>query len=201
MRHVLVANYQNPEGKHFVLEVVANAPGSPTHVLCLCRNSGDTLVVERSKLRNPRVEESKLNQHQVNTMLGCHSVTQSKGSPDVFADIKAFHEKFGLAYDGPPRKLEAELLSFRMKFIEEEFHELVEATTLDHQLDACIDLIYVILGYCYLRGWDAAEAWRRVQAANMAKVRAEKPSDSKRGTTFDVVKPVGWTAPNLSDLV
>jgi predicted HAD superfamily Cof-like phosphohydrolase len=62
-----------------------------------------------------------------------------------------------------------------------------------------------IIGICietsHNSGWDFEEGWRRVHAANMAKVRAERPGDSKRGSTFDVVKPEGWTAPDLSDLV
>lgn len=40
------------------------------------------------------------------------------------------------------------------------------------------------------------EAWIEVQRANMSKIRAARPSDSKRGSAFDVVKPPGWTAPD-----
>ena len=46
-------------------------------------------------------------------------------------------------------------------------------------------------------GYDFDEAWRRVHAANMKKVRAP----SARSGSHDVVKPPGWTAPNLADLV
>lgn len=43
-------------------------------------------------------------------------------------------------------------------------------------------------GYC----------WRHVQEANMRKKRAaEDGSDSKRKTLWDVVKPQGWTAPDV----
>ena len=44
------------------------------------------------------------------------------------------------------------------------------------------------------------EAWDRVHAANMAKERGN-PKTSKYGSGFDIVKPEGWTAPDLSDLV
>jgi len=41
------------------------------------------------------------------------------------------------------------------------------------------------------------EAWRRVHAANMKKVRRA----TKRSGSYDVAKPKGWVAPDLKDLV
>lgn len=120
----------------------------------------------------------------------------------MVSDIKDFHEKFGLIYDGSPRKLPPEMEEFRMTFFKEEYEELTkEGATDEDKFDACIDLMYIILGYCYLRGWDVREGWSRVHAANMAKVRAEKSDQSKRGSHFDVIKPDGWKPPVLSDLV
>lgn len=72
---------------------------------------------------------------------------------------------------------------------------------LEMQFDSLIDLVYVALGTCYLQGIDFDEGWRRVHAANMRKVRAKTADESKRGTTLDVVKPVGWKPADLSDLV
>lgn len=173
-------------------------------------------------------------------------------------DIQQFHEKFGLAYDGPPRVLPPELRGFRARFMLEELHEFNVSNTRADTLDALVDLHYVALGTVYLSGlqatmfdenpplgglrvyaidqsirayelaetpeaaaealwaihwWVSAlafshdfqpifrEAWDRVHRANMAKVRAERASDSKRGSSFDVVKPEGWQAPDLGDLV
>jgi predicted HAD superfamily Cof-like phosphohydrolase len=119
-------------------------------------------------------------------------------------DITEFHEKFGLAYAGPPRELDPELHKFRSKFMQEELDEYNEAHAkgdLHGQFDALIDLAYVLLGTAHLQGLPFAEGWNRVHTANMAKVRAERSEDSKRGSTFDVVKPEGWTAPDLSDLL
>lgn len=139
---------------------------------------------------------------------------------DPVRDVEEFHEKFGLLYDGKPRVLSGELGDFRAKFLAEELSEYTDSQMvarililepkpdcaelthhLELQLDALVDLVYVALGNAHLQGFDFREAWRRVHAANMAKVRATKPSDSKRGTTFDVVKPPGWEAPNHKDLV
>lgn len=142
--------------------------------------------------------------------------------PDLMGDIRAFHEKFSLIYDGFPRQLPSDLLDFRVKFMREELteytddsnalaaHLLTDATDtanvthlLEKQLDAIVDLIYVALGTAYLQGfgYDFNEAWRRVHDANMKKVRALREADSKRGSTYDVIKPPGWEPPSHTDLV
>lgn len=72
---------------------------------------------------------------------------------------------------------------------------------LEIQFDSIIDLIYVALGTAFHHGVDFNEGWRRVHAANMRKVLAKSPEDSKRGYRFDVVKPKNWSPPDLSDLV
>jgi len=86
----------------------------------------------------------------------------------------------------------------------EEWQEYCDAHVVDDlegMLDALVDLTYVVLGTAYLHGFDFNEAFRRVHEANMKKVRAEAKTDSKRGTAYDVVKPEGWTPPDLGDLV
>jgi predicted HAD superfamily Cof-like phosphohydrolase len=140
---------------------------------------------------------------------------------DLFEDIKEFHEKFALEYSGKPRRLEEELARFRAGFLAEELCEYSFPTNdhlsrtrvietvkrnimpmpLEDQLDALVDLVYVALGTAYLQGFDFNEAWKRVHEANMKKIRVESADQSKRGSSYDVVKPVGWTAPDLSDLV
>jgi hypothetical protein len=148
--------------------------------------------------------------------------------PDFMGDISQFHERFQLQYDGLPRSL-AEvsmpgetdtLFDFRYKFMLEELNEwhdeqenLTEKVQkgddggvvkyLELQLDALVDLTYVVLGTAYLQFGPQKfnEAWNRVHRANMRKVRAARGGDSTRGSTFDVVKPAGWTAPDHSDLV
>lgn len=141
---------------------------------------------------------------------------------DVFADIVEFHTKFDLLYGGKPRSLPDDLAKFRARFMDEELNEYLVATTillaelkkasdykdpsritalLEDQLDALVDLVYVAVGTAYLHGFDFNRAWFRVHLANMAKVRALNESDSKRESTWDVVKPEGWTAPSHTDLV
>lgn len=140
--------------------------------------------------------------------------------PDFLLDIIEFHEKFGINYEGKPRVLPYDLADFRSRFNLEELTEwrqhagaaLIDLTDsqsmipyrLEEMLDAHVDQFYVLLGTVYLQGLLPVfeEAWRRVHAANMAKVRAQPDgSDSKRGSAYDVVKPEGWVAPDHSDLV
>jgi len=134
-------------------------------------------------------------------------------------DIAEFHRKFGLEYKGRPRVLPEDLAAFRTLFIGEEFEEYRLATqaatdaikngklsnlpaAMEKQLDAIVDLVYVVLGTAHLHGYDFDAAWKRVHTANMQKVRARKKSDSKRGSAkYDVVKPKDWQAPVLLDLV
>lgn len=126
---------------------------------------------------------------------------------DMLGMVREFHEKFELRYDGPPRQLPGDMGKFRRDFMLEEIDEHFNAeydSDLEKQLDALVDLAYVLFGTAYLQGFTPEkfyEAFRRVHAANMLKVRALKAEDSKRGSTYDVVKPEGWQPPDLSDLV
>lgn len=47
--------------------------------------------------------------------------------------------------------------------------------------------------------WD--ELWDDVQRANMSKERATDPSQSKRGSSYDIIKPAGWVPPRTEELV
>lgn len=70
------------------------------------------------------------------------------------------------------------------------------------QLDALVDLSYVLHGTALFHGFNRFDqAFDTVHAANMAKERATRPEQSKRGTTFDVVKPKGWTPPVLTEFL
>lgn len=129
--------------------------------------------------------------------------------PDNFEDVVAFHDKFELNPGGPVdlKLLNPELLNFRYKFLVEECDEFFTAVCegkAAEALDAMIDLVYVAMGTAIVMGvtpklWQ--QAWDAVQTANMAKVRAARVEDSARGTTYDVVKPEGWTPPDIQKCI
>jgi len=89
-----------------------------------------------------------------------------------------------------------------IKLINEEHQELLEATLSEdrvEQLDALIDILVVTIGAIHSAGWDAEGAWKEVMATNFAKIgengKVRKREDGK------VLKPVGWTAPELEQFL
>lgn len=125
---------------------------------------------------------------------------------NVFHDVYDFHAKFGVFERVEPGSMAASTFEFRRKFLQEELNEFIAANANDDvegQLDAMIDLIYVAAGTLVMMGFlptQMNEAWRRVQEANMQKMRVPSAEHSKRGSAYDVIKPDGWKAPDLSDL-
>ena len=83
--------------------------------------------------------------------------------------------------------------------IDEEYQEFDNALTTQNQveqLDACMDMIWVILGYCYMKGWDVNGAWNEVARSNLMKIDPETGKVNKR-EDGKVLKPEGWTPPQL----
>lgn len=117
-------------------------------------------------------------------------------------DVLEFHQKFGLP-DGSEDVLinDLDAVIFRTQFIAEELLELKDALTREDRtkaFDALLDLAYVVYGTALFMGvtprqWHAGMG--AIHAANMAKVRAQSADESKRRSSFDVVKPEGWQAP------
>lgn len=130
-----------------------------------------------------------------------NAMTSGPGAMDM---IEEFHKKFRLASASKPKVLTRGLYEFRTALMQEEldeYHDAYKKKDLEGQLDALVDLVYVVLGTAYIQGLDFNEAFRRVHEANMKKKRVENIEDSKRKSSFDVVKPEGWEPPDLGDLV
>jgi predicted HAD superfamily Cof-like phosphohydrolase len=122
---------------------------------------------------------------------------------DLVDDIANFHEKFNIPQRTEGQKPEADLMNFRLKFLAEELREAQAAaatTDLPELLDALVDLVYVAIGTAYVLNMDFNGAWKKVQAANMAKILSSAENPSKRGYANDIVKPAGWVAPDHKDL-
>lgn len=117
----------------------------------------------------------------------------------MWSDVCDFQRKFELPQQELPSILPNELLEFRTKFLQEELNEFKEACEKNDvvlAMDALIDLVYVAFGTAHMMNVPFYEAWQHVHAANMRKVRAKKVEDSKRNSTFDVIKPEGWINPH-----
>ena len=84
-----------------------------------------------------------------------------------------------------------------ISLIEEEFNELQESEDDTETLDALIDILVVTIGAIHSMGADGEGAWKEVMATNFAKIDKETGKVRKR-EDGKVLKPIGWTAPNLS---
>ena len=83
--------------------------------------------------------------------------------------------------------------------IREEFDEFIKAfiqNDEEGQLDGCMDLIWVILGYCYMKDYDVQGAWDEVARSNLSKIDSVTGKVIKN-SNGKVMKPEGWTPPNL----
>jgi predicted HAD superfamily Cof-like phosphohydrolase len=123
---------------------------------------------------------------------------------NLFDDVSAFNKKFGLEPTDSPSFPAEEIWKLKNRHMQEELDEIRAACLigdLEQYFDGIIDLVYVALGAAYLAGLPFDEGFRRVHEANMKKVRAITAEDSKRGSTYDIIKPAGWEAPVLDDLL
>ncbi len=100
-----------------------------------------------------------------------------------------------------------------LKLIKEEFDELQVAQGIDLEtgdqvrpadpvetLDALLDIIVVTIGAIHSAGMDGEGGWKEVMGTNFAKVDKETGKVRKR-EDGKVLKPVGWTPPNLAPFV
>ena len=122
----------------------------------------------------------------------------------LIKDIDQFHKKFKFEKNlkvGIPD--DNELVNFRTSFLMEELAEYTQAITKKDAagaLDALVDIVYIALGTAWLFNLPFEKAWNEVQKANMKKIRTKSKS-KKRGTSFDVVKPKGWTPPDIEQII
>jgi len=91
---------------------------------------------------------------------------------------------------------------YRNLIIEEylEFQDAVKEHDEVEQLDACMDMIWVILGYCRMKGYNVDGAWAEVARSNLCKI------DSVTGKVIKndagkVMKPERWSAPVLAPFI
>ena len=83
--------------------------------------------------------------------------------------------------------------------IAEEYDEFCQALIMRddvEQLDACMDMIWVILGYCYMKNFQVHGAWDEVAKSNLSKIDKTTGKVIKR-EDGKVMKPEGWKPPDL----
>lgn len=109
-------------------------------------------------------------------------------------------EKFMRACDQTVGQANEQQFNLYKNLIEEEFNELTTAEMANNrveQLDALIDILVVTIGAIHSMGADAEGAWKEVMRTNFAKIDSETSKVRKR-EDGKVLKPLGWTAPELN---
>jgi predicted HAD superfamily Cof-like phosphohydrolase len=106
-------------------------------------------------------------------------------------------EKFMRACDQSTNAYNETQYNLYKNLIEEEFKELQDASNMEAELDALIDILVVTVGAIHSAGFDGEGAWKEVMSTNFSKIdkltgKVRKREDGK------VLKPMGWTAPNLT---
>lgn len=112
-------------------------------------------------------------------------------------------EKFMRACDQQVDGSTKEQYNMYVSLIEEEHKELKDAIAANdrvEELDALIDILVVTIGAIHSMGADAEGAWKEVMQTNFAKIDKETGKVRKR-EDGKVLKPLGWTAPNLKPYV
>jgi predicted HAD superfamily Cof-like phosphohydrolase len=121
----------------------------------------------------------------------------------VFTDVSVFLTACGQEYPKTPDPQVSDLAELYKKLIKEEVEEFWEAEAVSddaEQLDACFDMMWVIIGYMKARGWDCAAAWDEGAKSNLAKID-RNTGMVRRREDGKILKPDGWTPPNFSKFV
>ena len=112
-------------------------------------------------------------------------------------------EKFMRACEQSVDSFNADQFALYFNLIKEELEELEVAYSAGdnvEMLDALIDILVVTIGAIHSAGFDAEAAWREVMATNFAKIDRDTGKVQKR-EDGKVLKPVGWTAPELAPFI
>ena len=121
----------------------------------------------------------------------------------VFTDVQVFLSAVGQNCPSIPQKEVSEQANLYRNLIVEEFWEFQDAIKAKddaEQLDACFDMIWVIVGYMKSRGWDCENAWDEGAKSNLSKI---DPVTGKviRREDGKILKPEGWKPPDFTKFV
>lgn len=114
----------------------------------------------------------------------------------TFTDVAVFMTAAGQTTN----KNNLEQAKLYKKLIVEEFSEFLEADIDDddvERIDACFDMIWVIIAYMHSRGWDCENIWDEGAKSNLIKIDSATGKVLKRDDG-KILKPEGWKPPDFS---
>ena len=115
--------------------------------------------------------------------------------------VREFHETFDVVINDEPQLCSRETATLRMKLIEEETKEVVEALYgLDvyHLAKELADLLYVTYGTAVSHGIDLDKVFKAVHDSNMSKLEDGKVLRREDGK---VLKGSGYYEPDIESLL
>jgi hypothetical protein len=119
----------------------------------------------------------------------------------VFDDVHEFMDavEHKVPYNVNPE--ETDQAKLYKSLIDEEYAEFKEADAANddvERIDACFDMIWVIIGYMKSRGWDCDGIWDEGAQSNLAKIDSETGKVIRRPEDGKILKPEGWSPPQFA---
>ena len=132
----------------------------------------------------------------------CFSLSRTNMNP-IVASLLEFNQAFDIPKLDSPDIGPEELIELRIKLLREEVEEYAEAARagdLVEVIDALADIGYILAGTILNHGMQNIydDAFDEVHRSNMAKLVDGKVLRREDGK---VMKPQGWTAPQLAQFV
>lgn len=98
---------------------------------------------------------------------------------------------------------DADTANLYRSLVTEEINELLEAEAASNEVeefDACLDTVWVLIGYMLARGWLVRSGWEEVARSNHSKIDLETGKMLRR-EDGKILKPEGWTPPDLTEFL
>ena len=118
----------------------------------------------------------------------------------TFTDVAVFLSAVGQEAPSTPQKVCSPQAELYKTLIEEEVKEFWDAVELSddvEEIDACFDMMWVIIGYMKSRGWDCEAIWDEGAKSNLSKI---DPATGlvRRREDGKILKPEGWKPPDFT---
>ncbi len=121
----------------------------------------------------------------------------------VFTDVSVFLKAVGQETPSVPQQTVSDQAQLYKTLIKEEVAEFWEAESVGddaEEIDACFDMMWVIIGYMKSRGWDCEKIWDEGAKSNLSKIDPVT-GKVKRREDGKILKPDNWEPPYFGKFV
>jgi len=120
-----------------------------------------------------------------------------------FTDVSVFLKAVGQETPSVPQQTVSDQAQLYKTLIKEEVAEFWEAESVGddaEEIDACFDMMWVIIGYMKSRGWDCEKIWDEGAKSNLSKIDPVT-GKVKRREDGKILKPDNWEPPYFGKFV